>query len=449
MEIARLVGKRWHNVPGRLKVAELFFDVPLDYSRPDAARLRLFARSVHRRPAAIENDIEEKQLPWLVYLQGGPGMACSQPQELSWVGLLIDRGYQVLLLDQRGTGLSSPITAATLALQGDAFKQAEYLKLFRADNIVRDCEAIRRCLTAEYPRDRQKWSVLGQSFGGFCAVTYLSKFPEGLREVFTCGGLPPLVRSPEPVYARTYEKVQERNKAYYSKFPEDVDRVKTILYHLEKANVTLPSGGLLTPDRFLELGIVFGMKGGLDIVHDLVLRSLNDIQTFGFLTRPTLSLIENGVSFDNNILYAVLHEPIYCQGQSSGWTADRLKSKFLGFRSAQNPGGSFFTGEMVYKHTFETSQELRKIKQVADIIANVSDWPDLYDEEQLARNEVPVFSATYIDDMYVHYDLATQTAAKIKNCKHFITNIMYHNALRANANELIQQLLALRDDTID
>lgn len=28
--------------------------------------------------------------------------------------------------------------------------------------------------------------------------------PEGLREVFTTGGLPPLVNGPEPVYKRTY-----------------------------------------------------------------------------------------------------------------------------------------------------------------------------------------------------------------------------------------------------
>lgn len=71
--------------------------------------------------------------------------------------------------------MSAPITAATLGLVGDAVKQAEYLKLFRADNIVRDCEAIRENITSEYPPEKKKWSVLGQSFGGFCAVTYLSK----------------------------------------------------------------------------------------------------------------------------------------------------------------------------------------------------------------------------------------------------------------------------------
>jgi hypothetical protein len=56
-------------------------------------------------------------------------------------------------LDQRGTGISSPITAATLALQGDAHRQADYLKLFRADSIVKDCEAIRKTLTLDYPTE--------------------------------------------------------------------------------------------------------------------------------------------------------------------------------------------------------------------------------------------------------------------------------------------------------
>lgn len=98
---------------------------------------------------------------------------------------------------------------------------------------------------------------------------------------------------------------------------------------------------------------------------------------------------------------------------------------------------------------FESSNELEQIKAAADIIAAYREWPDLYDEAQLAKNEVPVFSATFVDDMYVHYALATETAAKIKGCKQFVTNVMYHNAIRANADELIKQLFTLRDDTID
>lgn len=56
--------------------------------------------------------------------------------------------------------------------------QAKYLKLYRADSIVRDCEAVRLALTDGWPEERKKWSVMGQSFGGFCSITYLSFYPE-------------------------------------------------------------------------------------------------------------------------------------------------------------------------------------------------------------------------------------------------------------------------------
>ncbi len=90
-----LVWTRRPEPTGRLRVAELFFDVPLDYNQPKEGTIRLFARGVKRRTSSAETEKEEKQLPWFVYLQGGPGSPCYSPQEYGWVGLLIDKGYQV------------------------------------------------------------------------------------------------------------------------------------------------------------------------------------------------------------------------------------------------------------------------------------------------------------------------------------------------------------------
>ena len=120
----------------------------------------------------------------MCFLNGGPGMRCGAPQSYPWTHTVLEKGYQLLYLDQRGTGLSTPITASTLQMRGINDVQAKYLKLYRADNIVRDCEAIRQALTAEYPEEKKKWSIMGQSFGGFCSLTYLSFHPEGLRESF-------------------------------------------------------------------------------------------------------------------------------------------------------------------------------------------------------------------------------------------------------------------------
>ncbi len=66
-----------------------------------------------------------------------------------------------------------------------------------------------------------------------------------------------------------------------------------------------------------------------------------------------------------------------------------------------------------------------------------------------AHNEVPLYAATFVDDMYVDYDLAQNTASLVKNCKQFITNSMYHNAIRAKTDDVLTSLFALRDDNID
>jgi hypothetical protein len=80
---------------GKLRVAELFFDVPLDYSKPSDGTLRLFARSVSRLNKPVEPAKEEPKLPWLVYLQGGPGFGCAAPQNYGFVESALSKGYQV------------------------------------------------------------------------------------------------------------------------------------------------------------------------------------------------------------------------------------------------------------------------------------------------------------------------------------------------------------------
>src|SRR5215469_7319265 len=139
------------------------FAVPLDHSRPDGEQIEVFAREV------IAPGSESAELPWLVFLQGGPGFGAQRPVgRESWLDRAL-RDYRVLLLDQRGTGASTPATRQTLARFPTAAAQADYLAHFRADSIAADAELIRPQLTGGAP-----WSALGQSFGGFCTVSYLS-----------------------------------------------------------------------------------------------------------------------------------------------------------------------------------------------------------------------------------------------------------------------------------
>jgi len=98
---------------------------------------------------------------------------------------------------------------------------------------------------------------------------------------------------------------------------------------------------------------------------------------------------------------------------------------------------------------FEDYSELRRIKDQAELVAQFEEWPVLFDKEQLRKNKVPVYAAVYIDDMFVDYDLSMETARTIKGCKTYITNVMYHDALRSKMDEVFKGVFALRDDTID
>ncbi|TID04672.1 Proline iminopeptidase [Colletotrichum higginsianum] len=435
---AKLLSKRSHVIPGKLLVSELFFEVPKDYSNQSSGVLQLFGRSVtkHERPVVPPSETEKKQAeqkPWLVFLQGGPGFGNPEPQDSPVTHTALERGYQVLFLDYRGVGLSSPVSAATLALQGNAEKQADHLKLLRQDNIVNDLEAVRACLTSDFPEEKKKWSLFGQSFGGFVSLTYLSRFPQGLREVFLTGGLAPVGKIPEQVYEATFKKVMERNKAYYEKYPEDIE--------------------------LLTLGIAFGAHGGLDSVHSNILKLKTDLDQFGFFTRASLADFEQATSFDSNIIYAILHEAIYTEkpGVASNWAAYRVGKALEEFSWLENePAISeytaaplYFSGEMIFPLHFETYPELVELREAAEILAKFDEWPELYDQEQLRKNTVPVYAAGYIDDMYVDYNFAKETAALVKGTKVYETNQLYHSALRGRTADVMRELFRLRDDPID
>ncbi|KAF2751803.1 proline iminopeptidase [Sporormia fimetaria CBS 119925] len=457
---ARIVSQRSHIVPGKIKITEHFFQVPRDYSNPSSGSIQLFARSARKfekpanfNPGAPE-DSKKTQPPWLIYLQGGPGFGCSSPQNSPWVSAVLEKGYQVLCLDQRGTGLSTAISQSSLQLRGDETVQANYLKSFRADSIVKDCEAVRKALTADYPEDEKKWSIMGQSFGGFCCTTYLSFYPESVKEAFIFGGLPPARNNPDDVYKKLYPRVKARNDAYYQKYPEDVERVQRIVKLLSRfgdETVRVQGGeGFMSPPRFLQLGLAFGRHGGIDDVHDIVLRADTDLTQFGHITTPTIMAIQNEESFDSNVIYSLLHEPIYCSGQASNWSAERLLDAYPDFRTnVSSDAPILFTGEMIYPFMFESYAELIKLATVGKMLATTDDWPELYDWDQLAKNEVPVYAAVYYDDMYVDFDLSLETASKIRGCKTFITNAMYHNAIRAKCEDVMKGVWAMRDDVID
>ena len=158
-----------------------------------------------------------------------------------------------------------PLNRHTLAALGSPQAQADYLAHFRADSIAADAELIRRQLTGGQP-----WSVLGQSFGGFCAVSYLSQAPEGIREAFITGGLPGLRTTPTSCTARPIPSSRRRTRAHYERYPADMQRAREIGKRLAASPAMLPGGGLLTVEAFQALGGMLGSSRGSHGLHYLL-----------------------------------------------------------------------------------------------------------------------------------------------------------------------------------
>lgn len=404
--------------------------VPLDHARPDGERIEVFAREL------VAPDRERDDLPWLLYLQGGPGGRSGWPATVSgWLGRAL-REFRVVLLDQRGTGRSTPATRQTLPARGDAAAQAAYLTHFRADSIVRDAELLRRELAAEDAR----WTLLGQSYGGFCVLAYLSLAPDGVREALVTGGLPALRGGPDQLYRATYPIVRERCAAYFERYPGDEGRARDVARHLADAEERLPSGDPLSPRRFQVIGNALGARSRFDALHELLEDPFTTVGGVRRLTDFFLRGVDDLVTFARGPLYAVLHEPIYCQGEASRWSAQRVREEFGDeFDAGAEP--LRFTGEMIYPWLFDEDPALVPLKATAELLAAKDDWPVLYDLDRLAENTVPVAAAVYVDDMYVPYELSKKTVKQVGALRPWITNTHHHDGLREDGDAILSRLL--------
>ena len=404
-------------------ITDYNFSVPLDYSNKDGEKIAIFAREILRE----EN--KNKSIPYLIFFQGGPGYESPRPIiDSGWVKRASE-DYKVLLLDQRGTGLSTPIVGDSLPNMSDA-ELANYLTFFRADNIVRDAEIIRDQLIG-----KNKWSLLGQSFGGFCAMHYLSFYSDSLDKVFITGGIPPLNAHPDDIYRATYKRVIEKNKLFYKTFPNAHTNVNKIANYLEDNEVFLPNGDKFLVERFQQLGLNLGFSDGMGTLNFLFERAFIDNK----LSYPFLKNMLSLQTFDTNPIFTVLHEACYAQGFSTNWSAQRILSEYPEF-SINKKEKLFFTGEMLFPWMLDNYKMLKPFKRAANIIADKSDWPILYDEYNLKKNNVPIAAAVYTNDMYVDREYSMNLAKIIPNISVWETEIFEHNALRSNGKKVLDSL---------
>ena len=420
-----------HAIPG-LSISDHRLEVPLDWSHPDSGEtLSLFYREV------CASDRVDEELPLLLFLQGGPGGKSPRPTANGpgWLHEAL-KHYRVILPDQRGTGRSSRITEATMAAFDSDEAGGDYLACFDAHAVVADFEHLRK---TRY--QGATWTTLGQSYGGFLTLTYLSYAPQGLSRCYITGGLPALDADPDEVYRRTHRRVERKLEAYLARFPDDRERIDAIADHLLDHDVRLPDGDRLSVRRFQSLGLMLGMGDGAEQLHWLLEEAFSD-DTRSALNHHFLVEVMTLTGFDENPLFAAIHENIYAHPEGTcNWSAERQRGDI--FDETRRPLS--LTGEMIYPWMFDDIQALRPFRDAVHRLAQRRLSHPFYDRHQLAANQVPVMALIYFDDMYVDAELSLATAEAIPHLRYWITNEYEHDGLRQDPT-VLRRLMSMAEE---
>lgn len=414
-----------YRLPG-LAIEEHRVSVPLDHFGAAPGTLEVFARIVGT-PGSDK--------PYLLYLQGGPGAEAFRPTRSNpaWLPRAL-RDYRVVMLDQRGTGRSTPVGFVDEVFRGTGGAQdvegvAAYLQHMRADAIVEDAEVLRRALGIE------SWTVLGQSFGGFTALRYLAEHPDSLDLVVFTGGLPRVPRAgesadPAQVYAVTWETMRRKSQRFAQAFPADADTLRSLLHRTEEGRaeegIALSDGTSAGPAHLRSLGHVLGTSAGEGKLHYLL---DFDVDTPAFRHDAAAALPFSA----RNPLYAVLHESCWASGTATNWAARRTRPAGID----EDP--LWLSGEHVDPVMFATGP-LQPWADVAQALAEVQ-WPHMWDEQKLRAADVPAVAAVYFDDAYVPREFSLSTAYLLPNIRTWVTSEYEHDGLRASGERVLDRLL--------
>jgi pimeloyl-ACP methyl ester carboxylesterase len=170
-------------------------DVPEDRTKPAGRKISVFVAVL---PA---NTLSPKDDP-LVVLAGGPGQAASSIAPFAARLTALRRTRDVVLIDQRGTGRSSPLACAALKpreqemFETDPVPRAREcvdelkargvdLSQYTTSSFIADLEAVREALG--YAR----WNVWGGSYGTRVAQEYLRRHPDRIRTLILDAVAPP------------------------------------------------------------------------------------------------------------------------------------------------------------------------------------------------------------------------------------------------------------------
>ncbi|MGQ7311085.1 alpha/beta fold hydrolase [Microbacterium arabinogalactanolyticum] len=413
-------------------VTERTFLVPLDHTEPQGDQIEVFTAEL------VDPTQGDRKLPYLLFLQGGPGGLSPRPVSAhgGWIGRAL-QSHRILLLDQRGTGRSTPMTWREASRFSSDEELARYLRHLRSDSIVADAEVVRSHLSPDRP-----WDTLAQSFGGWITMSYLSRAPHGLHRCYIAGGVPPLHAS---IYARrlsTFPRVKAKVLEFYDRFPGDRDILHRLRDKLTTERVLLPNGERLSLERMRQVGRFLGHTDGFGKLHWLL---QDAISPRGELSDAFLEGVIEPTSYARNPLHPVLIDisgpPA---GEAVNWPAARAMKQYPEY--APDAEELLLIGEFVFPWMFQEVERLKPFAGAVEINQQRDDWPPIWDAVALSHNRVPVTAAIYQEDIYVDEAMSRETSAQVPNMRHWITNEWQHDGLGRSAGGVLDRLISMAAD---
>ncbi|CAO0834250.1 hypothetical protein SMICM17S_12249 [Streptomyces microflavus] len=365
-----------------------------------------------------------EELPWLVYLEGGPGFGARRfVGTEAWLGRAL-REFRVLLLDQRGTGLSTPPTGRPSRCAAARANRPTTWPTSAPTRSSGTASVIRSRLTGGAP-----WTVLGQSSAGTARPLPLRRArrprggphhrraalagrPRGRR---VPGRVPPYRAegrralrplSPGRRAGPRDRRVPGRAPSRERRVPADARTLPVARPHAGRRQrqppAPLPAGERVRPHP----------------ARHRALRRLPGGPALRVLVRRAPALRPHP-RVDLRIRRA--------RHRLVGRAGARRVPQFDAATALAGDGP--VTLSPARPSTPGTSTSTRRCARCArprELLARRTGWPALYDPERPAANEVPVAAAVYHDDMYVDTEHSPRTAAATRGLRTWVTNEYEH-----------------------
>lgn len=398
------------------------FEVPLDWNDLNATEsIKITLREV------IQESNSHK--PPIIYLQGGPGFEVSLPTDESWIKKLGER-FSVFLLDQRGTGLSSPVDIKLITdlYNLDSAKAIDFLTYFRADSIAKDVEQIRKALFHD-----QDFYTYGQSFGGWCTLSYISQFPSSATGSLITGGYAPIGHDPKDVYRSIVPQVDRSNKQFLEIYPNTMTQLQELINTLDSDTLFL----------LAQKGFYAGYSSLHSNLRSTIESLYFDISNLGRASTRSLNMLKDPLGFIDNPLYALLHESLYCDNQASSWASQSVMIE-ENARPATDELNKFFLGENVLKNSFSAVDELKPLMPIMEDVMAYDKWNPQFDKVMLSTSETPVIGVVYENDAAVSREYSLETASILGN-GHVLESDLDHSAYKTNTDVIFNLLFERLD----